>query len=97
MATTMASDACSLCGVQERPHRAAEAEGEVNHKFSPTGQLVQIDRRAAHTPPRTISTADAALRLALIDKGILSYDDLAAAEVRLYGRERVPERPSSHG
>jgi hypothetical protein len=84
---------CAFCGVSEGPHRAAEARGAVNHKFSLDGRLAGVERKPDPKPDRVVASADPVVRLLLIEKGIFTYEDLAEAEVRVHGRERVPERP----
>lgn len=91
--TAEASEGCSICGTAEGPHRQGEASGQVNHQYSTDGQLRPVEHKAEPKPDRVVASADPVVRLLLIEKGIFTYDELTAAEVKLYGRERVPERP----
>jgi hypothetical protein len=50
-------------------------------------------RRPPKPPPRVVvsGTGDPALRIALIEAGIISYTDLAMAEEKLRGAQRTGE------
>jgi hypothetical protein len=87
------TDVCAFDGIEERPHRAAEAEGRINHQFSLTGEMRPVEKQKPARPERLVASADPVLRLALIRAGVLTLEDLAGVEVELYGRARVPEHP----
>lgn len=93
MTTAAESEECAFCGVSEGPHKNAEAQGVINHKFSLDGRLAGVERKPEPKPDRVVASADPVVRLLLIEKGFFTYEDLAEAEVRVHGRERVPKRP----
>jgi hypothetical protein len=95
----MASDPlCMFCSLDGEQHKVAEETRAVNHEFSLDGQFMPlpVERKKEPKADRVVATADPVLRLALIDAGLLKYEDLAAAEVKLSG-QRVPMVPQASG
>lgn len=85
-------DECKVagCGKERREHTVAENNGTIHHEFSATGQLVAISNKA---PKRERSNSqrssgrlrpgidgDPILRFLLIQKGVVSVDELDEAE-----------------
>lgn len=84
----MASKTCAICEVAEEDHVGAA------HKFSEDGELVMVEPKASKPGPKNlVAIPDPALRALLLEKGIITYEELAAKEVEILGRQRVPERP----
>lgn len=81
---------CAICLIPEELHNG------MAHKFSEDGDLIPVATEP-EKKPRMMAVPDPALRALLIEKGIISYEELAAMEVRLLGRQSVPERPSVDG
>lgn len=77
----MGSAEAVICGVC---HKAEANHEGLNHKFSIEGILIPVDADAAKRMPPQRSMPDHVLRLALINRGLLTPDDLnkAAAELR---------------
>lgn len=68
------SELCGVCGLVEARH-----DDQIRHEFSPEGNLRQKPPPRSDTKP-TLSSGDPILRIALIRKGILTPDELSAAE-----------------
>lgn len=83
----MSEPLCSMCGVTEANHTGRR------HPFVPEGQHAGTDwlkqkqttpeESAAPQPQMSSLPFDPVLRLALINKGVLSTDDLTSAENQL--------------
>lgn len=86
-------DECKVagCGIERRAHTAAEEDGKINHEFSANGQLVAINRNKPSGRDRGNSQrsagmmrpsagGDPILRYLLINKGIITLDELEEAE-----------------
>lgn len=81
-------NSCVHCGRGESEHRAAEREGAINHMHSlVSSKLEPLVKQEVPTPaanarglqmPRT--PADPILRYLLIQKGIITPDEIDAAE-----------------
>lgn len=70
---------CTVCG------RTADEPHDFQHAFTTTPNDLR-DKPAPEPPRRTtpsVITTDIVLRLALVNKGVLTTDDLRAAEVQL--------------
>lgn len=92
----MTSDpVCGFDGMEQRPHQEAEEAGTISHQFSPEGQLRPVAKKKPQRPQRVVATADPVVRLILLRKGLCTQEELAEAEVELYGRQQVPERPQA--
>ena len=84
-----------LCGLCEQPEGLHE---HAAHKFSPSGEFIAREPGQKPSRPQAfLAVPDPALRALLIEKGLINYDELAAKEVEILGRHRVPERPSVDG
>jgi hypothetical protein len=87
----MANNLC-FCGQDEEAHKG------LNHEFSPDGSLVQ---KIPPTPPTPRVAVDVCLRLLLIEKGLITADELAFKEAELRDQLRrstagpLDPRPSS--
>lgn len=79
------ADRCTICGNFADDHPYRHAFTTVQNDLRE--QTEQVKRP---TPPTVIST-DIALRLALIEKGVLTTDDILAAEQKLGLRAGVAE------
>lgn len=95
----MANEVCGLCSLDKETHKMFERNGKVHHKFSVEGKLKRIkeeDKVKAGKPAQVIS-GDPALRLLLIEKGIITDDDLARVneELRTKGYYIVDKRDST--
>lgn len=89
-------DTCQVagCGKERREHTAGEKAETINHEFSKDGRLIVLDRRR---PPgkergnsqrssglvRPMAGGDPILRYLLINKGIITTDELDEAEKML--------------
>lgn len=80
----MTTDYCAVCGSDnEATHRSKEELGILNHRWSPTGELVKAEKRPKSSPPSrpqimVVGAVDVNLRQLLHEKGILTDEDLAA-------------------
>lgn len=85
MTTKNATDLCAICGVLRSRH-------DSNHKFSENGELEVVEptrpRRSA-----AVSGIDIPLRLLLIDKGVITAEDLAVKEAQLRDKLRGESSP----
>ena len=70
---------CSICFVPRTEHERLVRAGELHHRFSEQGELVHDAPRK----PQVRATPDLALRMALIDAGVVKYSDIARAEAQL--------------
>lgn len=87
-----AVDQCMVagCGRERRAHTVGENNGSIHHEFSATGQLVAISNRAPKHERRNSQRSsgrlrpgidgDPILRFLLINKGIVSVEELDEAE-----------------
>lgn len=79
-------EGCSFCPRTADQHKAAESAGEVQHRFSSTGQLVQIDRTSPSSQSQPLGgqsvivapAPDIALRRLLVSLGVISEDQYEA-------------------
>lgn len=74
---------CEICSVDRPTHRNRESRGELNHRFSEEGELVQLERPTPRQQqPSRIQTMvgaiDFELRRVLLEKGIINNEDFAA-------------------
>jgi hypothetical protein len=82
------ADKCTLCERTMREHKAAEEAGEVHHKFAGPGQGLshvsgeKIPSKGDLPAPKIVSGPpfDPILRTILIEKGVISVEDLEKAE-----------------
>lgn len=85
-------DTCSLCNRAEEEHRAAEKYDVVHHPFTRPGQpLKHIGgdvKGKKEAPGAAVQSsglpADPVLRFVLVEKGLISPDDLEKAEKLLH-------------
>lgn len=83
--------ACGVCGKSRAEHE------DMNHEFDIVGNLRP---KAAKQPPKALSSVDIPLRLLLIDKGVITAEELTVKEASL--REQLAQAgrnaaPSSNG
>ncbi len=84
-----------VCGICEQPE---ELHVGTAHKFSVDGQLIAVTPTQKQPQPKSlIAIPDPALRAILLEKGIITYEELAAKEVEILGRQRVPTTPRVDG
>lgn len=84
----MPADQCTLCDRTKREHEAAEREGVVHHAFAGAGQGLKHasgDKVASKKePPAPVMVSgppsDVVLRTILIEKGVISLEDIEKAE-----------------
>lgn len=76
---TVATKRCAICETPRPEHDRKVAAGELHHRFSEAGELVHSTERRPQVP----KTADLALRVALIDAGVITYEQIARAEAKL--------------
>ena len=102
---------CGICENGPKDvHDRAEEEGLIHHQWSPTGQLIPSDPKAIRervavrqegnkggTVQRVISVPDVVLRSLLIEKGIITFDELQLKEAEFRDRLRVPASPPIGG
>jgi hypothetical protein len=74
---------CALCSRGSEEHKELEERGEINHRFSESGNLEQIDRstprkQQARPTAAVIGAIDIDLRRILLKKGIITNADFAA-------------------
>jgi hypothetical protein len=87
-----ALDVCKVagCGIERREHTVAEREERLNHEFSSDGRLVVVDRsprgrekgnvqRSSGRVPAS-APGDPILRYLLVQKGLVTTDELDEAE-----------------
>lgn len=75
-------DRCGICDSDEpEQHQLDEANGVIHHRWSIAGDLVPVDRRPQkqrQQPPITvIRSVDTSLRRLLMEKGVLTDEDIA--------------------
>lgn len=87
-----ALDTCKVagCGMERREHQVAEKEERVHHEFSSDGRLVVIDDRPRGREKgnvqrssgrvQTGAPGDPILRYLLVNKGLITTDELDEAE-----------------
>lgn len=94
---------CGVCGLNERDHTAAEARGDVHHNFAGPGgglQHVKGEMTGKKVPGAPVSVAgppsDPVLRTILIEKGVITLEDIEKAErtLRATGVIRTHGNPS---
>jgi len=85
--TSMEDDSCKVCGGTRLAHR------QLNHEFSEDGQLRQKQDPPKQRPAAAASGIDLALRMVLIDAGVVSAEDIALKGAEL--RERIEARRSA--
>lgn len=68
---------CGLCKLDEETHKKFERNGKVHHVFSEAGKLKRVKEQKGQATPAPVISGDPALRLLLIEKGIITDDDLA--------------------
>lgn len=101
----MATESCSLCGVDRREHEAMEKAGAKNHKWSGVGGSLQAlpvakpkpDGSRSVSGPFQAPPGDPILRLLLINKGLISageLDELQAVLVSTGMAVASPPRPT---
>lgn len=85
-------DTCRVqgCGKERREHTVEENNGLIHHEFSATGQLIAISNRPPKHERRNSQRSsgrlrpsvlgDPVLRFLLINKGIISVEELDEAE-----------------
>lgn len=80
-------DQCTLCSRTKREHVVAEQNNDVHHRFAgPGGSLEhlkgEIPKKNAPPAAQVVSGPpfDPVLRTILLDKGIITLDDLEKAE-----------------
>lgn len=87
-----APEICSICKVERREHEKAEIAGDLHHRFNADGRLVAVkDEKKTDPPPMSrvpevkllTGPSDPILRVVLINKGVISPEDLTAAEEML--------------
>lgn len=96
------TEGCGLCGRQEDEHRVLEQQKLLNHRYSESGDLVQVERGPARQskpkPPRevmVVPAVDLLLRQLLVRKGIISEADLAdLGAVGTVDRGDLSDRPT---
>lgn len=77
------TDQCLVCGIYKPEHDKAEFLRTVNHRFSNDGALEALPKPppGKKSPSRpqimVVGAVDVALRQLLVDKGILTHEDLA--------------------
>lgn len=91
---------CSLCQLTEDTHRELEAANRVAHRFTTEDgfmgeQLQVVQPPKSAQAKKLLAIPDPALRSLLIAKGVITYDELAAKEEEILGRQRVPESPQA--
>lgn len=80
---------CRICDRSRQAHREAEAAGEVHHKFSQNGELEQVDppkppqQKQTAAPGAPMSPSDPVLRLLLVEKGLVTGQELEEMTQRL--------------
>lgn len=84
----MTSETCEHCPRTREEHAAAEREGVVRHQFSADGALTavpgaSVPAKQEQTPRRLNVPSDPVLRYVLVQKGIITSDDLTEAEKTL--------------
>jgi hypothetical protein len=85
---------CGICSIEQAEHLALEADGSMKHRFTSDGELIPVVREPKKAEPkRLVAIPDPALRALLLEKGIITYEELAAKEVEIHGRPRLPEAP----
>ena len=83
------ADRCTICGNFEDDH-------PYRHAFTlVTGDLREKPAEPKRREPPTVVSTDIALRLALIEKGVLTTDDILAAEQKLGLRPGVAQSGQS--
>lgn len=87
-----AVDECKVagCGKERRLHTVLENNGEIHHEFSANGQLVAISNRPPNRDRRNSQKSsgrmrpalagDPVVRYLLINKGVISVDEVDEAE-----------------
>lgn len=85
-------DTCTMCSRSKREHGVAEREGAVHHQFAGPGGTLQhtkgdIPRKNAPPAAQPVSGPpfDPVLRTILLDKGVITLDDIEKAERTLRG------------
>lgn len=76
---------CGVCGRTKPEHE------NMAHKFDPGGQLIPVTEELK---PKTISGIDIPLRLLLVDKGIITLEELTLKEVALH--EQLAKSAHTH-
>jgi len=86
---------CAICLIARTEHDTRVRAGELHHAFSENGELIHSTPRKPEARRVTV-TADLALRVALIEAGVITYEQLARAEAAL---REVPDpgRQGSRG
>ena len=72
---------CAICQASAEHHRRLEEAGEIHHAYSRAGELVHST--GPEKKPKVLATPDLILRMALVDKGIITTEDLLRAEMKL--------------
>lgn len=78
---------CGLCGQPEGAHSL------MNHEFSVTGQLIAKTPQKAQ-PVRVVHQADYVLRAVLLDRGIITGEELNKKEVEFRGLSQPTGAPN---
>lgn len=85
--TTNELDSCSLCPRTRREHVVAERDKVVHHKFAEVGgtlQRIKEEKKDKKSPVQSpFPLGDPVLRIVLIEKGVISVDDIEKAEQKL--------------
>jgi len=87
---------CGVCSLSEADHLTLQSQGKIRHKFSLDGQLIPMVTEQPK-PKNLVAIPDPALRALLLEKGIITYEELASKEVEILGRQRVPTTPQVDG
>lgn len=93
----MGSEGCRVCEVPEDEHRQLESRGVIHHKYSITGEIEKIERqpvkrKVAANEVMVVPGVDITLRQLLVEKGLLTEEelDLAGAIGYQSGGDRSP-------
>ena len=73
---------CRVCGITQRDHPLAEAEGRVNHPFGILKSL-RDPKDAPKTSIKRGVSGDPVLRMLLVRKGIISPEEILQLETEL--------------
>ena len=104
-----ALDQCKVpgCGIPRREHTVAENEERVHHEFSSNGQLVALAKDRPKPPRgntqrsggmvRPGGVGDPVLRFILINKGLVTVEELDEAERILRATGALAPTPATPG
>jgi hypothetical protein len=83
-------DKCTVCGQSEEWHLAHKPR----HRYSPLGGIdgpASLNKKQKETKVQQGMSADPALRLALVNAGVIGYAEILAAEEQLRSAARGGE------